>query len=176
SSPKPQGTISIPGGPESLVIDNTRGRAYTHKWNGGTVAVDLQTHKRVATWPNGCSASRGIALDETRGFLFAGCAEGKVTVMDLNDRGALLASLEVGKGVDVIAYNARLGHLYLPGADSATMAVVSVSPAGKLSLLTTVPTVKGAHCVTADDRNNAWICDPGHGRLLRWQDRARATR
>ena len=32
--------IAVPGGPESLVIDGTRGRAYTHLWNGRTVAID----------------------------------------------------------------------------------------------------------------------------------------
>jgi hypothetical protein len=165
-----QTSIAVAGGPESLIIDPTRGRAYTHQWNGQTVAIDLRTHRVLESWPNGCSGSRGIALDEGQGLLFAGCAEGKATAMDLNSGGALVASLEVGKGVDVIAYNSMLGHLYLPGAASASMAVAGVSSTGDLSLLTTVPTVEGAHCAASDDQNNVWICDPEHGRLLRWQD------
>lgn len=46
------------------------------------------------------------------------------------------------------------------------MAVLGVSKAGKLSLLATVKTAAAAHCVVADDRHQAWVCDPGQGRLL----------
>src|SRR5215475_13633488 len=35
--------ISVPGGPESLVMDDSRGRAYTHLWSDTTVAIDLRT-------------------------------------------------------------------------------------------------------------------------------------
>lgn len=38
-----QTSIAVSGGPESLIIDPTRGRAYTHQWNGKTVAIDLHT-------------------------------------------------------------------------------------------------------------------------------------
>lgn len=162
-------SIAVSGGPESLIIDPTRGRAYTHQWNGKTVAIDLHTY-RAQTWPNGCSGSRGIALDEQQGLLFAGCAEGKATAMDLNHDGALVASLSVGAGIDVIAYSPHLGHLYLPSADNGVMAVAGVSPSGELSLLATIPTAPGAHCAAADDQNNVWICDPVHGQLLHYQD------
>lgn len=75
-------------------------------------------------------------------------------------------TLSAGAGVDIVDYNPRLGHLYLPGARSETMAVLGVSKAGKLSLLATVKTASAAHCVVADDRHQAWVCDPGRGRLL----------
>jgi len=66
--------IDVKGGPESLVIDATRKKAFTHLWAGGSVAIDLAAHSVVATWSNGCSGSRGIAIDAKRGLLFAGCA------------------------------------------------------------------------------------------------------
>ncbi len=50
-----------------------------------------------------------------------------------------------------------------PPADST---VVGVAVSGQLSLLGTVPTVSGAHCVAADDRGNAYVCDPDNGDLL----------
>jgi len=46
------------------------------------------------------------------------------------------------------------------------MAILGVSKGSKLSLLGTVKTARAAHCVVADDRHQAWVCDPGHGRLL----------
>src|SRR3954465_3344553 len=33
------GMISVPDGPESLVVDATRGRAYTHTWHDATIAI-----------------------------------------------------------------------------------------------------------------------------------------
>jgi hypothetical protein len=66
------------------------------------------------------------------------------------------------------------GHA-LPGAKSATMAFVAIAPSGHPTLLGTVPTAEGAHCVAADDRRSAWVCDPDHGQLLVFNDPYPAT-
>lgn len=174
--PSHKGFLAVPGGPESLVVDAAHGRAYTHLWKGTSLAIDLKTRAVVGHWPNGCGGSRGIALDAERGFLFAGCAEGKAVVLDVNREGAVLAALNAGAGVDIIAYNPRLSHLYLPGGKSGTMTILGVSKAGKLSLLETVKTVPGAHCAAADDLHQVWICDPAQGRLLLFSDQYPASR
>jgi hypothetical protein len=162
--------IPVPGGPESLVIDGTRGRAYTHLWKGATVAVDLAQRRVVATWKNGCAGWRGIALDESRGWLFAACADGTVVVLDASHDGAELSRLRVADGVDIIAYDPARSHLYVPGGDSATLAIVGFSTAGALSLLTSIRTVSDTHCVTTDGRGAIFICDPARGQLLRFVD------
>jgi DNA-binding beta-propeller fold protein YncE len=167
--------IATKGGPESLVTDLTRRRAYTHLWDGATVALDVAARGIVATWPNGCKGSRGIELDEARGFLLVGCAEGKAVVLDVNG-GKQLGTLERGSGVDVIAYNPALGHLYLPGAKSGTMATLGVSATGALTLLGEVTTASGAHCVAADDKGDVLVCDPAHGQLLKYVDTHPASR
>lgn len=172
NKPTPLHSVNIPvkGGPESLVIDPTRKRAFTHLWNGASVAIDVTTRSILSTWGNDCTASRGIAIDARRGFLFAGCSEGKAVVLDVDHDGKQLGSVSAGSGVDVISYSTSLGHLYLPGSSSATMAILAVSPTGSLVLLGTVPTANGAHCVAADDRGQAWVCDPNHGQLLVFKD------
>jgi DNA-binding beta-propeller fold protein YncE len=162
--------IKVDGGPESLVIDGAKGRAFSHLWRSSTVAIDLRARSVVATWPNGCAGSRGIALDEAHGFVFAGCAEGKAVVLDANHEGKQISSIGTGSGVDVIAYSPLRKHLYVPGAASATLTIVAVSDQGQLSAIATVPTVKGAHCVAADDRGGVWVCDPQHGQLLYLKD------
>src|SRR5262249_39473945 len=121
-------TIRVSGGPEALIVDGTRGRAYTNVFDGATVAVDVSTHSVVGRWPNGCGSSRGLALDEQRGFIFVACSEGKAAVLDAAT-GTLLSTLSSGSGVDLISYSRELGHLYLPGSESATMAVLGVSAA-----------------------------------------------
>jgi hypothetical protein len=162
--------IDVAGGPESLAIDARRGRAYTHLWKEKTVAIDLKTHQTVARWLAGCGDPRGIALDETRGFLLLGCEDGTAAVLDVDHDGRLLGKVRSGKGVDIIAYDATRGHFYLPGDESATMAILGVSSKGALTVLGTVPTVEGAHCVTTDERGRAYVCDPEHGRLLVIED------
>jgi DNA-binding beta-propeller fold protein YncE len=159
-------TIDVPGGPESLVIDAPRGRAYTHTWDDASVAIDIAKHKEVARWKNGCKSSRGIALDDKRGWLFVGCDEGKATVLDVAHDGKQLGSADTGKGVDIIAYNAALSHLYAPGGDSATLTILGVGTGGKLSVLGSVATAADSHCVAADDLGHAYVCDPKQGALL----------
>lgn len=162
--------FKVAGGPESLVIDPVAGRAFTHLWKESTVAFDLLTKAKVGEWKNGCKDSRGIALDPKAHLLFAGCDEGKATSMDLKRDGAIVSTVMVGAGVDVIAYSQTLHHLYVPGGDAATMAIVGVTADGTLSVLATVPTAKDAHCVAADDHDQAWVCDPKQGRLLVYKD------
>lgn len=104
-------------------------------------------------------------MDDASGFLFVGCDEGKLTVLDLNT-GAQLGSASSGSGVDIIAYSSHLRHAYLPGESSATMAIIGISSKGAATVLGTIKTAEGAHCVAADDRGNAYVCDPKGGRLL----------
>lgn len=165
-APVHRAEIKVPGGPEALMVDARRGRAYTNLWKDKTVAIDLHSRALAAIWPNGCEGSRGLALDGVRGLLFVGCAEGKATVLDLAHNGAVRDRFAHGAGVDIIAYDPATSHLYLPGGKSATLAVLAVSPAGKLTLAATAETAPHAHCVTVDDHHQAWICDPEHGRLL----------
>lgn len=161
-----KGAIAVPGGPESLAVDASRGRAYTHTWDDATVVIELARHREVARWKTGCKASRGIALDEPRGFLFVGCDEGKATALDVAHDGKLLGTAETGKGVDIIAYSPALAHLYVPGGDSATLTILGVSAAGKLDVLGSVAVAADSHCVAADDAGHAYVCDPKQGALL----------
>jgi hypothetical protein len=160
------GQVRVPGGPESLVIDEAGNRAFTHLWKGVTLVIDIGKRSVLARWSNGCRSSRGIAFDERDGIVFAACAEGRFVALDVNHDGRKLGSITTGPGVDVIAYNAVLRHAYVPASETADMTVVGVSAGGELRGLRMVPTAKGAHCVAADDRGHAWVCDPVHGQLL----------
>ena len=60
--------------------------------------------------------------------------------------------------------------MYLPGADSGTIAIVGISSHGAPTVLKTADTVEGAHCATADDRDQVYVCDPVHGKILVFKD------
>jgi len=156
-------------GPESLVIDPLRGRAYTNL-GPQAAALDLVAHSVISKWPNDCEKSRGDALDAQRGFLFVSCAEGKAVVFDLNKGNKEISFLATDPGPDVISYNAKLSHLYFTSSKDATLTVLGVSALGQLSVLGQAPADKRAHCVVSDDQNNIWVCDPPRGQLLRYKD------
>jgi hypothetical protein len=174
-TPRAEATIAVSNGPESLVIDPVRRRAYTHRWQSTTVAIDLSTRAVVAEWKNGCAASRGIALDEERGWLFSACNEGTVAVLDVRHDGEILSTLQRGSGLDVIGYNPMLGHLYLAGGACSCLIIAGVSRAGELSLLERRSAPEGTHCAVADDVGHAWVCDPDAGRLWRVTDTQPST-
>jgi hypothetical protein len=170
--PSRAAVIKVRNGPESLVLDQAR--AYTNLWTDTTVAIDLKARAIASRWRNGCRGSRGLALDRESGFLFVGCEEGRLTVLNVKD-GRKLGEASSGSGVDIIAYNPKLHHAYLPGAESATMAVIGISADGSAKVQRTIAAAHGSHCVTTDDRDNAYICDPRHGQLLVFHDSAGAA-
>ncbi|MEO6708405.1 MAG: hypothetical protein ABIP42_02450 [Planctomycetota bacterium] len=173
-TPEHVALIAVDGGPESLVIDSKRGRAFAHLWEGATVAIDVKKRAIVATWKNGCAGSRGIALDEERGFLLVGCVEGRAVVLDVDHDGVQLSSAPTGEGVDIIDYDAKRRHLYVPGAKSATLTILGVSAKGELSVLATLPAAKGSHCVTSDGNGRVFVGDPDAGRLIVIEDKFEA--
>ena len=170
------GNIEVADGPESLEIDPLRRRAYANTWHDTTVAIDLASRAVASRWPNACEGARGLALDAEHGLAFVGCKEGKAVVLDVQHGGKVVGSAPAGKGVDVIAFAGKLSHLYVPGAEAATLTVLGVRAGGELSMLGTVATAADAHCVASDGDGNAYVCDPGKGQLLLFHDPYPASR
>lgn len=164
------GALPVEGGPESLVIDARHDRAFTHLWRGRTVPIAISRHAIGPAFPNGCNGSRGIALDADRGQLFVGCSEGKAVVVDVQRGNEILGSAETADGVDIIALNSALHHLYVPAASDGTVAVLGVGKQGNLTKLGALPAIKGTHCAIADDHGRVWVCSPDTGSLLVFDD------
>lgn len=176
AAPVRAAAMSVSNGPESLVIDNLRGRAYTHRWQASTVAVDLRTRTIVEEWPNGCASSRGIALDEERGFLLVACGEGTVSVLQVTAGGRLVSTLAQGSGFDVIGFAANTGHLYAAGTSCACLITLGVSATGQLTFLSRKDANRSSHCAAADDVGHAWWCDQDGGSVRRVTDSAPPSR
>jgi DNA-binding beta-propeller fold protein YncE len=164
------GTISVKGGPESLVIDSLHDRAFTHLWQGSTVEIAIGSQAVVRSFPNGCRGSRGIALDAARGQLFAGCAEGRAVVLDVDHDHEILSAVTTPSGVDILALSPTLHHLYVPAASDGTVTVLSVARHGGLSKLGVLQASQGTHCAISDDHGRVWVCAPDAGSLLVFED------
>jgi hypothetical protein len=200
-SPVPvlSGTISVPNGPHALVIDNSHGLAYTNQPPSGlTAVIQVQTHDIIAEWGNGCTAARGMALDPVQGWLFVACREGKVNMLDTNNDGAQITSVNYGSGLDFVGYNPKLHHVYLPSGNSNVLAIFGIEigprptatpdfhipptptpPPGPTPTVTiqtiflrlgTADTSFKDKCVVNDDRGDVWVCDSDKGQLLMVKD------
>jgi DNA-binding beta-propeller fold protein YncE len=141
---KQKTTISLEDLAEGYAVDNQRGLFYTNIEKAGTtVAINVRTHNIVAKWNPGSSDLQGLALDNTRRFLFVACGD-HVVSLDLGNNGRITDSITTGAGLDTIDYSAEQNLLYAAASQAARLTIAEVDDHGRFHLRATVPTVKGA--------------------------------
>jgi DNA-binding beta-propeller fold protein YncE len=159
--------IPLDGLAEGYAVDNQRGLFYTNIEDAGkTVAIDVRSHKVVATWNPGSSDLQGLALDTSRRFLFVACGNHVVNIDAAHD-GKVLDSIRTGAGLDNIDYSAEERLLYAASSQAARLTIAEVGDDGKFHLRATVPTVKGVRGVVAGSDETAYLIDPAEGRILK---------
>jgi DNA-binding beta-propeller fold protein YncE len=164
---KPKTKIPLENLAEGYAIDNQRGIFYTNIEEAGkTVAIDVYTHKMIATWNPGSSDLQGLALDNARNFLFVACGDHVVSI-DAGHGGKVIDSIITGSGLDNIDYSSGQRLLYAAASQAATLTVAEVDNNGKFHIKATVPTVKGARGVVAGGNDTAYLIDPAKGRVLK---------
>jgi DNA-binding beta-propeller fold protein YncE len=138
--------LTFEGQPEGFAVDGAHGRFYTNlEDKDRTLAIDVKTHKTLATWKPACGEDgpHGLGIDEKAGFLFVACSTG-AKVLDAGHDGAVLSTIDTGDGVDDIHYVAATHRLYVAAARAAKLVVAAVDAKGKLSVEAEVPTKPGA--------------------------------
>ena len=164
---KPKTKIPVNGSAEGYAVDNQRGLFYTNIEEAGkTAAIDVRSHKLVATWNAGSTELQGLALDRERDFLFVACGDHVVSI-DAGHGGAITDSMQTGPGLDNIDYSPDQKLLYAAASLAATLTIADVDDRGRFHPKATVPTVKGARGVVAGRGATAYIIDPAEGRILK---------
>lgn len=160
--------LTFDGGPEGFAVDGKRGRFYTNLEDKDvTLAIDLKSHKTVATWPSTCGKDgpHGLRADEKSGFLFVACST-RAEVLDAGHDGAVLSSIDTGDGVDDIDYAPATQMLYVGASRAGQLIVASVDAHGKLSLAAKVPTHEGARNPAVTSNGTVYLAHSGFGNLL----------
>jgi hypothetical protein len=165
----PLTAIAVPDGPESLVIDDAHGRAYTNALGSGVFAIELASHAIAARWRNDCDTGAGIALDPALGVLFSQCTEGKIVALR-TDTGSITSEAWPSDHADVIAYSPSLRHVYVPSGIDAHVAIVGVAADGELATLGYTDGALLGFCATTDDAGRSFVCDPRHGGVFARDD------
>jgi len=161
-------SVTVPGEPESLAVDDTRGVVYTNlEDKDRTLAIDVKTRQVTKTWLPSCGEAgpRGLALDRKLDFLFVACTT-KVQLLDAGHDGKLLATLEVGDGIDSIEYVEPRHELFAAASRAGKMAVARLDPAGTLTAIDTVVTAQSARNAVATEKGVAYLTDARDGTIL----------
>jgi len=139
-------TVTFEGSPEGFAVDGKRKRFYTNlEDKDRTLAIDVASRKTVATWSPGCGEEgpRGLRVDDASGHLYVACTA-SLKVLDAARDGAVLSSIDTGKGVDDIDYVPASHLVYAGAARDAKLTIARDDAAGHLTLVATVPTAAGA--------------------------------
>ena len=151
-------TVELPGeAPEDLGFDALFTRVFQAMKTGSVVAVvDVATNKVTAKWPTApAEGPHGMAMvPEADAFLVAG-ANGKLAMLSQKD-GHVIASAQIGAGVDQIAYDAELHRVYC-ASGKGKIAIVDVEK-DKLVAAGEVATSDGARSIAVDAKTHTvWI-------------------
>ncbi len=143
------GTIPLAGKPEFAVADG-KGKVFVNIEDKGTLTqLDAATLKVEADWSLApCEEPSGLAMDAEHRRLFSVCGNKLMAVSDA-DAGKVIATLPIGGGVDGAAFDPAKGLAFSSnGAGSVT--VVREETPQKFSVLTDVPTQRGARTIALD--------------------------
>jgi DNA-binding beta-propeller fold protein YncE len=151
--------LEFEGEPEGYAVDLVRGRFYTNlEDKDRTLAIDVASHKTVATWNPACGEGgpHGLRLADTEGFLFVACST-RTKTLDVGHDGATLGSIDTGDGVDDLEYSSSAHTLYVGAAKSARLTIARVDSKGSLTLVSAVPTVEGARNSVVDGDGRVYL-------------------
>lgn len=161
-------SFTVPGAPECLVVDESRKVVYTNLEDKDlTLAIDVSTRKVTATWRPECGQEgpRGLALDAKLDFLFVACTD-RVRLLDAGRGGTVLATLDVGPGVDAIDYVQPRRELFAAASRAAKLVVARLGADGSLTTVRTVTTVPSARNAVSTEKGVAYLTDGRQGRIL----------
>lgn len=150
-------TVTIPTAPEKIEYDKTTDRIYQNIKSNNTVQViDPATHKVERVFDTAPAIGpHGLAIDSKNGRLFSAGKNGKLVIIDLKT-GKVTSSIEIGAGVDQIAYDKGNGRVYC--ACQGAIYVVETTATGAKAI-GKVTTPSGSHTITVDSKTHeVWTC------------------
>ncbi len=159
--------LAFEGNPEGFAVDSRRGRFYTNLEDKDlTLALDLATHKTIATWKPSCGEDgpHGLRVDANAGQLFVACSA-RVEVLDAAHSGEVLSSVETGDGVDDIDYAPATHLLYVGAARAGQLTLARVDAHGKLAVEAKVATHAGARNPAVTDKGVVYLAHSAFGGL-----------
>jgi YVTN family beta-propeller protein len=145
-------TIAVVGTLEFAVADGAGHVFVNVEDKDETVEIDSKANRVLAHWPLAPGhAPTGLSINIERQRLFVGCGNRKMIVLD-SQTGKVLATVEIGRGVDGTAYEPTLGVAMSANGRDGTISVVKETSAGNFVTVATPKTLNGARTITVDTK------------------------
>jgi len=147
-------TIALSGKPEFAVSDGA-GHVYVNiedkseMWQIDSQKLTATTHWSLAP----CKEPSGLAMDLDHRRLFSGCDNKMVTVVDA-DTGKVIATPEIGDGVDANGFDPGTGFVFSSNGESGTLTVIHEDTPDKYTVVENVSTQKSARTMTLDPKTH----------------------
>jgi YVTN family beta-propeller protein len=148
------GTIALSGKPEFAVADGA-GHVYVNiedkseMWQIDSQKLTATTHWSLAP----CKEPSGLAMDLEQRRLFSGCDNKMVAVVDA-DTGKVIATPEIGDGVDANGFDPGTGFAFSSNGESGTLTVIHEDTPDKYKVVENVSTQKSARTMTLDPKTH----------------------
>jgi len=119
------------------------------------VEIDSKANRVLAHWPLAPGEGpTGLAIDTEHHRLFAGCdGSSKMIVLD-SDSGKVLGAVDIGKGVDGVAFSPAFNAAISANGEDGTLSVVQETSPGKYEVVQTPKTIRRARTITVDTSTN----------------------
>jgi len=147
------GAIPLGGKPEFAISDG-KGRIYVNiEDKSEVVVIDAQKLTILNRWSIAPGEEpSGLALDRENRRLFSVCGNRLMAILDA-DLGTLVATLQIGGGVDGVAYD-QMQHVAFSSNGEGTLTVVNCEKTDKYSVIENVATRRSARTLTIDEKTH----------------------
>ena len=147
-------TIKLDGKPEFAASD-AKGTVFVNiEDKSELTAIDANKLQVKNTWPLApCKEPSGLAIDRKNRRLFSGCDNKMMAIVDA-DTGKVVATPEIGEGVDATAYDEETGFAFASCGEDGVLTVVKQESADKYSVAENAPTQKSARTMALDARTH----------------------
>ena len=148
------GTIALSGKPEFAVSDGA-GHVYVNIEDKSEMwQIDLQKLTATTHWSLApCKEPSGLAMDLEHRRLFSGCDNKMVAVVNA-DTGKVIATPEIGDGVDANGFDPGTGFVFSSNGESGTLTVIHEDTPDKYTVVENVPTQKSARTMALDPKTH----------------------
>ena len=153
NSDKVIGTIELPGKPEFSVSDG-KGKIYVNIEDKSQLCmINPLTLKVEQTWSvSPGEEPSGLALDIENHRLFSVCGNKLMIVLDA-DNGKVITKIDIGEGVDGVAFDPGLKRIYSSNGEG-NLTVVQQEDKNTYKVMETLPTQRGARTITLSPKTH----------------------
>jgi DNA-binding beta-propeller fold protein YncE len=150
---KAVGRLSLGAKPEFAVVDGHGHLFVNISSQNKTAVIDTVGRKVIGSYDlPGCEGPTALGIDRESGVLVAACANRTAVAIRAADGKLVAQHLPIDRRPDAVIFDAARKTFYIPCGRDGTLAVISESKDGALSVAESVSTAVGAHTGAVDSK------------------------